>query len=52
MEFLGTCINGSLSGSHRHVGRISNQCCSLHDALNFAVDFHSKLLGKYSANIK
>lgn len=48
MWTVGTCINGCLSSSHRHIGCISNQCCSLHDALNFAVHFHSKLLHKTS----
>lgn len=46
MWTAGTCINGSLSCSHGHIGCVSNQCCSLHNALNLAVHFHSKLLHK------
>lgn len=42
---VGTCVNRSLSSSHRHVGCVCYQRRSFHDALNFAINFHGELLG-------
>jgi len=35
-----TCVDRSLSGSHRHVWRVCNKSCSLHDRLSDAVYLH------------
>lgn len=39
-----TCIDGGLSGSDWHVGGISHQRRSLHDALNLSIHFHCQLM--------
>jgi len=38
-----TCVDRSLSGSHRHVWCVCNKCCSLHDGLSDAVYLHCQL---------
>jgi len=38
-----TCVDRSLSGSHRHVWCVCNKSCSLHDGLSDAVYLHSQL---------
>lgn len=41
-----TSVNRGLSSSNRHVGGISYQSSSLHNAFYFAINFHCKLRDK------
>jgi len=38
-----TCVDRSLSGSHRHVWCVCNKSCSLHDGFSHAVYLHWQL---------
>ena len=38
-----TSINRGFSSSHRHIGCIGYQCCSLHNWLYLTIDFHREL---------